>query len=152
MKFKTGLISIALCATTLVGCVQRRMYITSEPEGARVTVNDVEVGLTPVEVDFTFYGDYDILLVKDGFEPLRQVRPVKAPMWQVPPFDLVAEAVPGRTRHEVKLHFVMQPALETAQDRAEFEKQLIERAKAAAEKTDPSKKDPESVEADTTDQ
>jgi len=141
MKTTGKLIALALCGVSLVGCVQRRMYITSEPVGARVTVNDVEVGITPVEVDFTFYGDYDILLVKDGFEPLRQVRPVKAPVWQIPPFDLAAEAVPGRTRHEVKLHFVMQPALESSQSKEEFEAALIDRAKAASQQAVPDQSD-----------
>ena len=141
MKTTGKLIALALCGVSLVGCVQRRMYITSEPVGARVTVNDVEVGITPVEVDFTFYGDYDILLVKDGFEPLRQVRPVKAPVWQIPPFDLAAEAVPGRTRHEVKLHFVMQPALESSQSKQEFEAALIDRAKAASQQAVPDQSD-----------
>lgn len=141
MKTTGKLIALALCGVSLVGCVQRRMYITSEPVGARVTVNDVEVGITPVEVDFTFYGDYDILLVKDGFEPLRQVRAVKAPVWQIPPFDLAAEAVPGRTRHEVKLHFVMQPALESSQSKEEFEAALIDRAKAASQRAAPDQSD-----------
>jgi hypothetical protein len=141
MKHTRTLFTLALVGFTLIGCVQRRMYITSEPTGARVTVNDVEVGTTPVEVDFTFYGDYDILVVKEGCEPLREIRPVKAPVWQIPPFDLAAEAVPGRTRHEVKLHFILQPALESSQNKDEFEAALIERAKSASQQAAPQQPD-----------
>jgi hypothetical protein len=51
-----------LLALALTGCVERKIVIGSNPPGALVTLNDVEVGRTPVKVPFTWYGDYDIRL------------------------------------------------------------------------------------------
>jgi hypothetical protein len=122
---------ILFVATCLQGgCLERRLLITSEPAGALVSVNDVEVGRTPVEADFTFYGDYDVVLTKDGFEPLRERKTARAPVWEYPPFDLVASAVPATIEKEVKWHFVLQPALETTQTSQELEAGMLERARA----------------------
>ncbi len=49
-----------LLAILLGGCVERRLVIGSDPAGALVWVNDVEVGRTPVTVPFEWYGDYDL--------------------------------------------------------------------------------------------
>ena len=57
---------MALAATavtflsSLCACVERRITIGSDPAGALVQVNGVEVGRTPVSVPFTWYGDYDL--------------------------------------------------------------------------------------------
>ncbi|MFB3120043.1 MAG: PEGA domain-containing protein [Stenotrophomonas maltophilia] len=40
--------------------------ITSEPPGALVWLNDREIGRTPVDVDFEFYGRYDVRLHLPG--------------------------------------------------------------------------------------
>src|SRR5689334_12153842 len=52
------------------GCVRRTLSITSDPPGALLWLNGREVGRTPVDVDFIYYGVYDVQLVKDGYEPL----------------------------------------------------------------------------------
>lgn len=125
--------SLLVVLGAMGGCLERRLLITSEPAGALVSVNDVEVGRTPVEADFTFYGDYDVVLTKDGYEPLRERKTARAPVWEYPPFDLVASAVPATIEKEVKWHFVMQPALETTQSPQELEAGMLERAKAVRE-------------------
>ncbi len=99
-----ALAGLALCVT---GCVERSMKISSDPEGARVFVNDEEVGLTPVKLSFLWYGDYDIVLRKEGYETLKTNHRVRAPWYQWPPFDLIAETlVPGtiRDEHELPLY------------------------------------------------
>jgi hypothetical protein len=52
----------ALAAMGLAGCVERKLTIGSDPPGAILLLNDVEVGRTPVTVPFTWYGDYDVRL------------------------------------------------------------------------------------------
>jgi hypothetical protein len=52
-----------LCA---FGCVQRHITITSEPEGALVYLNNNEIGRTPITTDFTYYGNFDVQLRKEG--------------------------------------------------------------------------------------
>ena len=92
------------------GCVERRIHITSEPDGALVTLNDVEVGATPCEVDFTYFGVYDVRLRKPGFEPLATKAEAKAPFHEWPVVDLAAMAVPMKKRTRIDWHFVLEPA------------------------------------------
>lgn len=127
----------ALCVgvTALAGgCMQRSLEITSEPEGATVYLNDVEVGRTPLEVGFTYYGEYDVLLMKDGYEPLRTRADAVAPVYEHPPLDLAAEAMPWGVRTRVPWHFVMTPLPATAEEKAAAEAALLDRARATREK------------------
>jgi hypothetical protein len=93
----------------LVGCVERRIHITSAPAGALVMLNDVEVGSTPCEVDFTYFGVYDVRLRKPGYEPLVTRAEAKAPFHEWPLVDLAAMAVPVRKRTRIDWHFVLEP-------------------------------------------
>ena len=101
-----GLLALPLMATLLAGagCVERTIEITSEPSGALVHLNDQEVGRTPVEVPFTFYGTYDVRLEREGYAPTWAKRDADAPLWDLPGPDLVAEAVPG-LESRVHWHF-----------------------------------------------
>ena len=118
------LLMCALCASLLVGCgtQSRRIVVTSDPSGARVHLNDIDVGVTPVEVDFTYFGVYEVHLAKDGFEPVVEAREAEAPMHEWPGFDLVAMALPGDEVTEIAGHFVLE---EEREDRAG----LVERAR-----------------------
>jgi hypothetical protein len=98
-----------VAAAVLGGCVEREITITSEPEGALVHLNDQEVGRTPVDVPFTFYGTYDVRLEKAGYKPLWTEKRAKAPWWEYPGPDLVAEAVPG-ARSNPQWHFDLSQA------------------------------------------
>ncbi|MGH7754255.1 MAG: PEGA domain-containing protein, partial [Gemmatimonadales bacterium] len=105
---------VALCSALAVllccgGCLQRRIVVTSEPSGAVVWINDQEVGRTPVETGFTFYGVYDVRVHKEGFEPVGEARKAKAPWYEYPGPDLVASAMPFRIRKTVRWHFDLVP-------------------------------------------
>lgn len=114
----------------LAGCLERRVAVTSEPPGALVTINDVEIGRTPVEADFTYYGDYDVRLDLDGYEPLRTRARASTPIYEYPPFDLAATAVPARIEHVTRWHFKLEKSLEDTQAPAEFERGLLDRARS----------------------
>ncbi len=123
--------AIALAAAlALPGCVQRKLRITSEPPGARVWVNDVEIGTTPAETEFTFYGWYDIRLERPGYEPLMTEREAVAPIWEWPGLDLAAEILPIPFDHTAEFHFDLTPAPETYLAPDELEEDLIRRARA----------------------
>jgi hypothetical protein len=108
---------VMLCVLAAVaaisGCAERIITITSEPSDALVTLNDVQVGRTPVEVDFTYFGVYDVRLVKDGFEPLATTAEAKAPFHEWPVVDLAAAMVPVRKKTRIDWHFVLTPADES---------------------------------------
>lgn len=121
---------LVLCGMGLLlpGCLMRRITVTSNPAGATVWINDAEVGRTPLSTDFTYYGDYDVRVKLEGYETINQRMSADIPLYEIPPIDLLAEAVPATIDHEVKWHFELVPALETTQPRDEFEKDLLERA------------------------
>ena len=88
-------------ACGLTGCVERRYTIRTEPPGAQVIVNNEEVGRTPVSRSFTFYGDREITLVKDGFQTQRVIQPIKAPWYDNLLTEFVSEnVVPFTLRDE----------------------------------------------------
>jgi hypothetical protein len=97
-------------AALMSGCIQRTITIESTPPGALVHLNDVEVGRTPVTVPFTFYGIYDVRLERDGYQTLATATKAEAPWWEAPGPDLVAEALPGEQRVELKWHYELEPA------------------------------------------
>jgi hypothetical protein len=72
------------------------MTFNTDPQGAIVYLNDLEVGRTPVTVDFTWYGDYDIVYRKDGYTTVVTHHRVRAPWYQVFPLDFFSEVLwPG---------------------------------------------------------
>lgn len=89
------------------GCVRRSLTVRSDPPGALVYLNGVEVGRTPMTRDFTWYGTYDLVLRKAGYETLKTEGKVIAPWWQWVPIDLFAELLPLHDRHE--LAYTMKP-------------------------------------------
>lgn len=93
------------------GCVERVVKIQTNPAGALVIVNDEEVGVTPTEFAFIWYGDYDIVIRKRGYETLKTHYRINPPWYQFPPFDLIAENFhTGRIRDEHVLPtFALQP-------------------------------------------
>lgn len=95
--------------TLSLGCVERRLMITSEPSGALIYLNDQEVGRTPLDVPFTWYGVYDVRLEREGYVTLQTQREAQRPWWEAPGPDLFAEAVPGK-RVEVAWHLEMDEA------------------------------------------
>ncbi len=122
--------AILACAAALGGCLERTISITSQPPGALVWLNDLEVGRTPLEVDFTFYGTYDVRLELDGYEPIVTSREAKAPLYELPGIDLIAEAIPTRIEDRVHWHFDLRPTLERVLPGDRATDRLLERASA----------------------
>ena len=64
MKKTLLILSMLLTIPAFSGCLERKMYIKSEPPNARVTIDGEEKGVTPVEIPFTYYGTRKITLQK----------------------------------------------------------------------------------------
>jgi hypothetical protein len=90
-----------------VGCVQREMVVISDPPGAVVTLNDREMGRTPFKKQFLWYGNYDVVLRKDGYQTLKTTAEITAPIWQFVPFDLITDFLP--LRDEETISFKLKP-------------------------------------------
>lgn len=119
------LIGLTVAACTTAGCVRRTLTINTEPSGALVFLNDEEIGRTPVTTDFTWYGDYDLIIRHEGYETLGTHVNVRSPWYQRPPIDFVAEVLwPGHILDAHSYDFVLSRA--DPPDREE----LIERAQS----------------------
>ena len=118
-----------LCTTAIIsllapgGCVRRTIRITTEPPNALVFLNDQEIGRSEVSTDFLWYGDYDVIIRKEGHETLHTNWEIKPPWYQIIPLDFFAEVLwPGQIHDVRERHFVLQPQeLPTTEE-------LIERA------------------------
>jgi hypothetical protein len=107
----------------LVGCVERRVWIDTDPPGALVWLNDAQIGRTPVDVGIVHDGTYDLRIEKAGYEPIVTGADVNGPLWDQPPFDFLAEVLPVDARNHTRWRFVLRA-------RDESDAALTERAAA----------------------
>lgn len=119
-----------LVLVILCGCIEREMTIHSEPEGALVYVSNEPVGRTPVTVPFIWYGDYDIMLRKDGYETLKTHAEINAPYHQYPPLDFFVEIAPWTVTDKRYLKFDMSEQQQVS------DAELIERARGMRERNE----------------
>ena len=119
-----------LVLTVLAGCVERELTINTEPQGAVVALNDEEIGVSPVTVNFKWYGDYCVRISKEGYETLNTHRELKGPWYDYFPFDFFAQIVnPNRIVDSYEWMFELSPRRqispdELIQDARELKKQL----------------------------
>ena len=86
-------LTVIVSGLFLTGCVERKLTINTEPQGAVVTLNDEEIGTSPVTVGFQWYGDYNVRVTKPGYETLKTHRELKAPLHDKFPLDFLAQCV-----------------------------------------------------------
>lgn len=123
------LLTFAFVATS--GCVRRTLRISSTPPGALVWVNHREVGRTPLEIDFTYYGNYDVQLSHDEHEPILTEAGAHPPVWDFIGVDLLFEVAPFQLQSVVEWHFDLEP-------RSDDLDALVERARSLRSRTDAS--------------
>ena len=91
------ILACLITSLTVVGCVERKLTINTEPQGAVVVLNDEEIGVSPVTTSFEWYGDFSVRISKEGFETLKTHRDLQRPWYDIFPFDFFAEIIyPGR--------------------------------------------------------
>lgn len=120
------------------GCVRRTVTITTEPSNALVLLNDQEIGRSAVSTDFLWYGDYDVVIRKEGYKTLATNWKIDPPWYQYIPIDFFAEVLwPGWIHDQRSRHFVLEPAEAPTAD------QLLERASEARERALDPRRDPQ---------
>jgi len=115
----------ALILTVLVvsGCVERELTINTQPQGAVVTLNDEEIGTSPVTVSFNWYGDYCVRISKEGYETLNTHKELKGPWYDHFPFDFFAQiASAKRTVDKYEWTFTLEEKKQITQQ------ELVEKA------------------------
>ena len=89
-------------------------------------LNDQEVGRSEVTTDFLWYGDYDLVIRKKGYETVKTNWEVKPPWYQHIPIDFFAEVLwPGHIHDVHSKHVMLEPEELPASEK------LIERADQA---------------------
>lgn len=105
-------LAVALaCGASLAGCVERRMVIRSDPEGARVFLDLEELqGTTPLEVPFEWSGTRAVVLLAPGYEVLETRAELEDRWHSYFPLDLFAELLwPGTIEDVQEFEFALQP-------------------------------------------
>lgn len=104
------LASMTACVA-LVGCVERRMVITTDPPSAIVyDEQNNPLGAAPVDKPFVYYGKYRFTLVRDGSETTVVEENVKAPWYEWFLLDFISEnLLPFTIRDVRRYHYQLQP-------------------------------------------
>jgi len=131
----SGLV-LAGTALAVLGCVERRMTVRSNPPGALVYIDREEVGVTPVSQSFTHYGTRRIKLFKEGYETLDVKEPVNEPVYDFILWELVTETLPIRFRDEREFSYDLKKR-ETPDPNALVERGTRLRAEAQAQREFP---------------
>ena len=111
----------------LTGCVERRIWIDTDPPGALVWLNDAQLGRTPVAVSILHDGVYDLRLEKDGFEPIVTPATVDGPIWDQVPLDFFVEILPISARSETHWRFALR-VRDDSQEALAARAQLMQRS------------------------
>lgn len=91
---------------SLAGCVERRLWVRTDPPGAEVRINGDVVGRAPVSWRFDHYGTVLVEAELDGYVPVQRAFELRTPWYQRPVVDFFADVVwPGRIKddHELAL-------------------------------------------------
>lgn len=112
----------------LTGCVERQLTVKTQPENAVVFLNDEEIGVSPVTVNFNWYGDYNVRIRKDGYQTLSTHRELKGPWYDHFPFDFFAQIIyPKRIVDSYEWTFDLEPQTELNRE------ELVENARQLKE-------------------
>jgi|GEM_PF-1267868 len=94
---KTRLIAAMFVAAALAACpacVKKTIAVRSDPPGALVYLDGLEIGQTPLErVPFYFYGTREIVLHQRGYLSERRVVEIDQPWYSYFPVDLFSELI-----------------------------------------------------------
>ena len=101
-----AVVLVLLCG----GCVERQLTVKTEPSESLVVLNDEEIGISPVTINFEWYGDYNVRISKKGYQTLQTHRSIKRPIRDRFPFDLFADVLwPKRIVDKYEWTFKLEP-------------------------------------------
>jgi hypothetical protein len=106
--------AFVLLLILLNGCVERRLFVKTEPPGAFVRINSRDVGPAPVEWSFDHYGTIQVEVELKGHDPQEVVHKLRKPWYQQPVLDFFTDVLwPGtiHDNHELKLKMESRRAL-----------------------------------------
>jgi len=100
-------------------CVKKSIGVRSDPPGATVYLDGLEVGQTPVDfIPFDFYGTRQITLHKPGCLSEKRLVRMKAPWYEWFPIDIVSELVVPWTVRDQRTYYFSLARTPPAEDAA----------------------------------
>ncbi|MBL7219553.1 MAG: PEGA domain-containing protein [Phycisphaerae bacterium] len=98
---------LLFCVALVNGCLEQTLTVTSEPQGALVIISDKEVGRTPLTIDFTWYGDYDVIIryPEKGYDTIVTNANISPKWYTHVPLDLFADMMPWTIHDKRYLHY-----------------------------------------------
>jgi len=104
-------------ASLALGCVERKLHIRTEPEGAVVAVNGTEIGTTPLEWPFHHYGSVRVTFRLKGHETEQRIVKLKMPWYEYPFLDLFSDVViPTTIENDHYVEITMRPRESTPKE------------------------------------
>jgi len=129
-----ALVAALALAALLPGCVSRKLFLRSQPPGATVWLDGVQVGVTPYEEELPACGTRSLELHLPGHEPRRTELALPRPWWDTWPLDMLAALWPWTLEAHHAFEFTLAPAA-PPEDSWEAAERALRRARAAAPRT-----------------
>ena len=86
---------LSILMLLLPGCIHRRVTIHSDPPGALAKVDGKVIGYTPASFDYTWYGEREIELLRDGYETQKRLIKFDSPWYQWLPWEFLSDNFAG---------------------------------------------------------
>lgn len=104
------LLFVTAALASCPACVRKTIAVYSDPPGATVYIDGLEVGRTPVDgIPFDFYGTRGIAVLKEGHLCERRTVEIDTPWYSYFPIDIVSELIiPWEIRDDRYYYFVLQ--------------------------------------------
>ena len=106
----------------LGGCVERKLYVKTEPPGVTFYFNDEEKGETPLSFDFEWYWTHKVRLEKEGYKSIEKFEVIKAPPYMWIPLDFVMELLPFKIKDNHHLNYKLEKASGEEENKKETKK------------------------------
>lgn len=82
-----------------------------------MTVDNQQIGLTPVSIPYTYFGTREIKLEKDGFKTIKVQHRFDPQWYETFPVSLISENFAGREiRDERALDFYLEPKIQVQEN------------------------------------
>ncbi|MHC4931868.1 MAG: PEGA domain-containing protein [Planctomycetota bacterium] len=102
--------AFVLLLIPLIGCVERRLFVKTDPPGAFIRINNRDVGPAPAEWRFDHYGTIHVEVELKGHESQEVIHKLRKPWYQQPVIDFFADVLwPGTIRDNHELALKMEP-------------------------------------------
>ena len=114
----------------MVGCVDRKFRIETDPPGADVYLDGVLIGKSPVVIPFDFHVTHEVRIEKKDYWTEKFNKKLTAPLYEWFPLDFVSENILPLTlndHHLVRVKLIKRKPL-TQQQKEKLIDELQERA------------------------